>query len=140
MADDDYDDDDLDTDQDTDQDDLDDADDEDADASDTSTDEGLCDALADLLSRKFHLDIPPDTDPKKFLRDLYAAAHGHPGIEAMGGPARMSSRVAKIKAERLSHRRRRKEAKARRLSAGGKPPARKKAVVAEVLANCGLAR
>lgn len=41
-------------------------------------------AIRKQLGRKFGLQLPPDTDPKTFLRDLLAATHGHPGVFEQG--------------------------------------------------------
>jgi len=41
----------------------------------------LIDGIRQLLADKMHLDLPPDTDAETILRDLYAALHGHPGID-----------------------------------------------------------
>lgn len=132
-----YDDDDYDDEDDDDQspdyesaEDADDADDDD-DALDTTTDEGLIQAISAIFAQKLHLQLPPDTDPRSFLRDLYAALHGHPGIELQGydqGGADDEDAVPaqpQNAAAQMGHRRRKKS---RRLSA-----ARGSAVAAEVL-------
>jgi hypothetical protein len=147
--DDDYEDEDLDNDTDQDTDGLDD------DAPDTSTDEGLIDASRDMLAEKCHLDLPPDTDCEKFLRDLYGALHGHPGIElvgtssgsgkgdqlshdAEGSDTRGPRMNARERQRVLGHRRRKKLSAKRQPHPKGVATDRQQAALAEVLVNCGL--